>query len=71
MVEDAEGQPTWRHVRAGDMTYIPDGVYHGHGEHRRGSRCGCWRSTPPGGPEAILRELPDCVIVPPGELPAR
>ena len=61
MVEDAEGRPTWRHVRAGDMTYIPEGVYHGT-ENTGWEPMRLLAVYSPGGPEAILRELPDCVI---------
>jgi oxalate decarboxylase/phosphoglucose isomerase-like protein (cupin superfamily) len=70
MVEDAEGRPTWRHVRAGDMTYIPEGVYHGT-ENTGWEPMRLLAVYSPGGPEAILRQLPDCVVLPPGELPTR
>jgi oxalate decarboxylase/phosphoglucose isomerase-like protein (cupin superfamily) len=68
MVEDAQGRPTWRHVRAGDMTYIPDGVYHGT-ENTGWEPMRLLAVYSPGGPEAVLRQLPDCVTLPPGELP--
>lgn len=70
MVEDDEGRPMERHVRAGDMVFIPEGVFHS-------TINTTWEPMrilaiySPGGPEAVLRSLPDCVIVPPGELPTR
>jgi oxalate decarboxylase/phosphoglucose isomerase-like protein (cupin superfamily) len=70
MVEDDGGKPMTRHVKAGDMVYIPEGVFHSTvnttWEPMRILAIYC-----PGGPEAFLRSLPDCTIVPPGELPAR
>jgi oxalate decarboxylase/phosphoglucose isomerase-like protein (cupin superfamily) len=70
MVEDADGRPTWRHVKAGDMTYIPAGVYHGT-ENTGWEPMRLLAVYSPGGPEAVLRTLPDCVLLPPGELPTR
>jgi oxalate decarboxylase/phosphoglucose isomerase-like protein (cupin superfamily) len=70
MVEDPEGRPTWRHVKPGDMTYIPDGVYHGT-ENTAWEPMRLLAIYSPGGPEAILRQLPDCVVVPAGEVPVR
>jgi oxalate decarboxylase/phosphoglucose isomerase-like protein (cupin superfamily) len=70
MVEDADGRPTWQHVRAGDVTYIPESVYHGT-ENTGWEPMRLLAVYSPGGPEAILRELPDCVVLPPGELPTR
>ena len=69
MVEDDQGTPMLRHVRAGDVAYIPEGVHHG-------TQNTSWEPMrllavyAPGGPEAVLRQLPDCVILPVGELPA-
>jgi oxalate decarboxylase/phosphoglucose isomerase-like protein (cupin superfamily) len=68
MVEDGDGRPTWRHVKAGDMTYIPEGVFHGT-ENTGWEPMRLLAVYSPGGPEAILRQLPDCVLLPPGELP--
>lgn len=57
-----------REISAGDMLYIPRGVPHG-------TVNTSWKPltliavyTPPG-PEAQLRDLPDCEILPPGEFP--
>ena len=63
MVEDDQGAPMFRHVRAGDVAYIPEGVFHA-------THNSSWEPMRllavymPGGPEAILRELPDCVDLP-------
>jgi oxalate decarboxylase/phosphoglucose isomerase-like protein (cupin superfamily) len=68
MVEDEAGSPMTRHLRAGDMAYIPDSVFHS-------TVNTTWEPLrilaiyTPGGPEAVLRALPDCTIVPAGELP--
>jgi oxalate decarboxylase/phosphoglucose isomerase-like protein (cupin superfamily) len=70
MVEDENGRPMTRDVRPGDATFIPAGVYHG--THNTG-----WEPMrllaiyDPGGPEALLRELPDCRLFPPGVPPSR
>ncbi len=70
MVEDDSGEPVVRHVKAGDMVYIPEGVFHS-------TVNVTWEPMrilaiySPGGPEAFLRSLPDCTIVAPGELPTR
>jgi oxalate decarboxylase/phosphoglucose isomerase-like protein (cupin superfamily) len=70
MVEDDAGAPLERHVRAGDMVFVPEGVFHA-------TLNTGWEPLrllavySPGGPEAFLRGLPDCVIVPAGELPTR
>jgi oxalate decarboxylase/phosphoglucose isomerase-like protein (cupin superfamily) len=68
MVEDDAGNPVTRHVTAGDMVYIPDSVFHS-------TVNTTWEPLrilavyAPGGPEAILRSMPECTIVPAGELP--
>jgi oxalate decarboxylase/phosphoglucose isomerase-like protein (cupin superfamily) len=68
MVEDNAGNPVTRHLKAGDMAYIPEGVFHS-------TVNTTWEPLrilaiySPGGPEAFLRSLPDCTIVPAGELP--
>jgi oxalate decarboxylase/phosphoglucose isomerase-like protein (cupin superfamily) len=69
MIEDAEGNPVTRHLKAGDMAYIPEGVFHS-------TINTTWEPLrilaiySPGGPEAFLRSLPECTIVPAGQLPA-
>lgn len=70
MVEDDEGRPMNRHVKAGDMVFIPAGVYHGT-ENTGWEPMRILAIYAPGGPEAFLRGLPDCTIVPAGELPRR
>lgn len=69
MVEDDQGQPMFRHVRAGDMTYIPAGVYHGT-ENTGSEPMYLLAVYSPGGPEAILRASPDCTVLPPGPWPS-
>ncbi|MCU0505061.1 MAG: cupin domain-containing protein [Chloroflexi bacterium] len=70
MIEDDAGNPMERPMKPGDMAFIPEGIFHS--TINTG-----WEPLrilaiySPGGPEAILRGLPDCVIVPPGELPVR
>ncbi len=70
MVEDDGGNPMTRHVKAGDMVYIPESVFHS-------TVNTTWEPMrilaiySPGGPEAFLRSLPECTIVPVGELPTR
>lgn len=70
MVEDDSGTPIVRQVRAGDLISIPEGVFH---ELINTT----WEPLrllvvyAPGGPEALLRELPECTVVPPGGLPLR
>lgn len=70
MIEDDAGNPMERPMKPGDMAFIPEGTFHS--TINTG-----WEPLrilaiySPGGPEAILRGLPDCVIVPPGELPVR
>jgi oxalate decarboxylase/phosphoglucose isomerase-like protein (cupin superfamily) len=70
MVEDGDGNPVVRHLKPGDMAFIPEAVFHS-------TLNTTWEPLrilaiySPGGPEAFLRSLPGCVIVPPGELPQR
>ena len=70
MVEDGAGNPMYQHMKAGDMVFIPTGVFHS-------TVNTSWEPMrilaiyTPGGPEAFLRSLPDCTIVPAGELPTR
>lgn len=70
MVEDDAGTPQYRHVRAGDAAYIRAGVYHGT-ENTGWEPMRLIAIYNPGGPEAILREMPDCVTLPAGEIPRR
>ena len=57
-----------RAITAGDMVYVPEGVEHG-------TVNTAWEPLvllavyAPPGPEAVLRDLPECEIVPAGELP--
>ena|SRR5690242_18483076 len=65
MVEDDAGVPIEQSVGPGDMVFIPEGVYHG-------TKNTGWEPMriiavyAPGGPEALLRTLPDCEVLPPG-----
>jgi len=70
MVEDDDGKPMYRHVRAGDAAYIPAGVFHGT-ENTGWEPMRLIAIYSPGGPEAILRAGPDCTTFPPGVIPAR
>jgi oxalate decarboxylase/phosphoglucose isomerase-like protein (cupin superfamily) len=68
MVEDEEGRPVRQEVSAGMLVHIPADVYH------ETINIG-WEPMKlvaiyaPHGPEAFLRTLPECKILPPGELP--
>ncbi|HLZ08744.1 MAG TPA: cupin domain-containing protein, partial [Chloroflexota bacterium] len=68
MVEDGDGHPVSQEVTAGMLVHIPSDVYH---ETINTS----WESLKlvaiyaPAGPEAFLRSLPECVIVPAGKIP--
>lgn len=70
MVEDAAGQPVRRPVQAGDLVQIPPDVYH------ETINSG-WEPLrllavyAPPGPEALLRAMADCTVLPPGALPRR
>ena len=64
------GVERWTPIAAGDLVHIPPDVFHS--TINTG-----WEPlkmvaiySPPG-PEAFLRTLPDCKIVPPGEIPSR
>lgn len=70
MVEDDDGRPQVRHVRAGDATYIPAGVFHGT-ENTGWEPMRLLAVYSPGGPEAILRAGSDCRTFPAGEIPVR
>jgi oxalate decarboxylase/phosphoglucose isomerase-like protein (cupin superfamily) len=69
MIEDAAGTPMYRHVLAGEMAYIPAGVYHGT-ENTGSEPMHLLAVYSPGGPEAVLRAQPDCITLPAGEWPA-
>lgn len=70
MVEDAAGNPVRRQVNAGDLVHIPPDVFH------ETINTG-WEPMrilavyAPPGPEALLRDMPDCRIVPAGDIPTR
>jgi len=59
-----------REVGPGEMVYVPAGVEHGT------TNTG-WETMQllavyaPPGPEEVLADMPDCNIVPPGEIPVR
>ena len=64
------GAERWEPIAAGDLVHIPPDIYHS-------TVNSGWEPlkliaiySPPG-PEAFLRTLPDCKIVPAGELPSR
>jgi len=65
---DGVARPERRKVKAGTLIHIPPDVYH------ETINTG-WEPLKlvaiyaPPGPEAILREMPGCRVVPPGELP--
>lgn len=68
MIEDDEGRPMFRLVHAGEMAYIPADVFHGT-ENTGTEPMHLLAVYSPGGPEAILRAMPDCVTLPPGDWP--
>jgi oxalate decarboxylase/phosphoglucose isomerase-like protein (cupin superfamily) len=70
MVEDDDGNPVERDVRAGDVAYIPAGVYHGT-ENTGWEPMRLIAIYNPGGPEAILRDMPECTTFPPGVIATR
>lgn len=57
-----------RDIETGEMVYIPAGVEHGTVNTSWEPLLLLAVYSPPG-PEDVLRELPECEIVPPGELP--
>lgn len=64
------GAERWEPIAAGDLVHIPPDIYHS-------TVNSGWEPlkliaiySPPG-PEAFLRTLPDCKIVPAGDLPSR
>ena len=57
-----------RDVEAGDMVYVPEGTEHGTVNTGWEPLLLLAVYAPPG-PEDVLRDLPECTVVPPGELP--
>lgn len=57
-----------RSIAAGDMVFVPEGVEHGTVNTGWEPLLLLAVYAPPG-PEEVLRDLPECEIVPPGELP--
>ncbi|MGI8913485.1 MAG: cupin domain-containing protein [Chloroflexota bacterium] len=70
MVEDAAGNPMRRAVRAGDLVHIPPDVYH-ETINTGDEPMQLLAVYSPPGPEALLRALPECRILPPGQQPDR
>ncbi|HEV7215176.1 MAG TPA: cupin domain-containing protein [Chloroflexota bacterium] len=66
MVEDGNGNPVRRDVRAGDLVHIPPDVYH-ETINTGGAPMHLLAVYSPPGPEALLRASPDCRLLPPGE----
>jgi len=66
MVEDAEGNPVRRNVHAGDLVHIPPDVFHETINAGTEPMQLLAVYSPPG-PEALLRAMPECRIVPPGQ----
>ena len=70
MVEDEEGRPVRRPVEAGDLVQIPPDIYH------ETINTG-WEPLrllavyAPPGPEALLRAMPECRVLPPGQIPGQ
>jgi len=66
---DVDGE-RWQPVAAGDMVHIPADIFHA--TINTG-----WEALKmvavycPPGPEALLRTLPGCRLIPPGEPPRR
>ncbi|MEF8824870.1 MAG: cupin domain-containing protein [Halapricum sp.] len=59
-----------REITAGDMVYVPEGVEHGTVNTGWEPLVLLAVYAPPG-PEDVLRDLPECEIVPAGELPTK
>ncbi|MFF2588851.1 cupin domain-containing protein [Peribacillus butanolivorans] len=70
MVEDENGNPVIQKVSAGCTVYVPEGRYH-YTINTGWEPMKSFVVYSPTGPEAELRELPDCRIAPPGEIPKR
>lgn len=67
---ELDGEEVWEPVQAGDMVHIPADVYHSTintgWEPLKLVAIYC-----PPGPEAFLKTLPGCQVIPPGRLPVR
>lgn len=59
-----------REITAGEMVYVPAGVEHGTVNTGWETLTLLAVYAPPG-PEDVLAELPECTIIPAGELPTR
>jgi oxalate decarboxylase/phosphoglucose isomerase-like protein (cupin superfamily) len=57
-----------RSIEAGEMVFVPEGVEHGTTNTGWEPLLLLAVYAPPG-PEAVLRDLPGCTVVPAGELP--
>lgn len=57
-----------KEISAGEMVFVPEGVEHGTVNTGWEPLLLLAVYAPPG-PEEVLRDLPECEIVPPGELP--
>jgi oxalate decarboxylase/phosphoglucose isomerase-like protein (cupin superfamily) len=72
MVEVPDGQggmrPERRSVKAGMLVHIPADVYH-ETINTTWEPLKVMAIYAPPGPEALLRSMPECRIIPPGELP--
>jgi oxalate decarboxylase/phosphoglucose isomerase-like protein (cupin superfamily) len=66
---DIDGE-RWQSITAGDMIHIPPDIFHATintgWEPLKMVAIYC-----PPGPEALLRTLPGCRLIPPGEAPSR
>jgi oxalate decarboxylase/phosphoglucose isomerase-like protein (cupin superfamily) len=68
MVDD--GGETWQPIGTGDLIHIPPDMFHATVNTGWEPLKMVAIYSPPG-PEAFLKTLPDCVVLPPGELPKR
>lgn len=70
MVEDDAGQPRYRDIAAGDVVFVPEGVYHA-SENVGWEPLRLLVTYAPAGPEEVLRELAGCTIIPAGSTTTR
>lgn len=68
MVE--EGNETWKEIGPGDLVHIPPDIFHATVNTGWEPLKMVAIYSPPG-PEAFLKTLPGCQVLPPGELPNR
>jgi len=68
MVENAQGEPVRQLVGPGMLVHIPAGVYH-ETINTDWEPLKLVAIYSPHGPEALLRAMPECQVVPPGQLP--